>query len=460
MSEIGQRREPRLAAGSTSLKTLPGEVTNPSVAELAVTVVIGAFWLILVDIPRQIQFGPMTLSGAITILTAALTLCCLPSYAINSAVRSRLLGRADQARLRIPWPLWGFVLFVSVSFIINKSGRISSESIQNVCVYLSFVGAIAFAATIESKALVLRGWSLMRKLSVWFAYLALGTSVAASGAGLADDRLLAFLYTPRSMAIVGLIALAMVIPGKAGNIWTKCAPVALVAAMALTLSRSSTAIGLALLVFVVLRGKRRSQGKPGGRLFKAIAILSGVGLTAYCLFIFYAPFRDRFLNDHDAVSVGGVSIGTEGRATVWKLMLSNASDHWLFGHGAGSASELIMLHFPGRGLAHPHNEYIRFYFDFGIIGLSLFVVGYLTLIWRVFRNARQSDHPLHWSALIALVGVGLVAITDNPFVYPFVLVPLGSLAGLSLALARFELGYRSSPAQGRLVGDSSAIIRE
>ena len=44
----------------------------------------------------------------------------------------------------------------------------------------------------------------------------------------------------------------------------------------------------------------------------------------------------------------------------------------------GSASQLVGETF--TGLDQPHNEYLRFYFDYGVVGLALFIAGYLSLL--------------------------------------------------------------------------------
>lgn len=411
---------------------------RPGIGQLPFTVALGASWMILVDAPRRIELGHMTLSGALTILVATLTLLCLPGYVNSSTDLRSTLSNNEWARTRIPWLLWIFVFYSLASFLITGHTKgFSSESIQNFSVLLAFVGSVAFAGTIQSDVIVERGWNLLRSVSTWFAYLALGASALAHMGGLIDGRLHAYLFNPRALAIVSLIALAIVIPGTPRNRWMQYAPFVIVAALAISLSRASTVIGLALLVFLVLRSRQAKRGELGGRTFKLLFMLIGVALIGYLLLLYYAPFRERFLNDHDTVSFGGVAIATEGRATVWSLILSKV-DNWQFGQGAGAASVLVNERFPGV-LDHPHNEYLRFYFDYGALGLALFVGGYLVLTWRNFSNARRTDGSVHWAAFLGLISTALVAITDNPFVYPFVMVPLGSLVGLSLARSRFEL---------------------
>ncbi len=414
---------------STSTRPV-GRRDHPRTADLPFTVAVGAFWMVVVDAPRLVSLGPTTLSGGITLFVAMLTLFMLPAYGVNTAMRRRA-GWVEPARARIPWAMWAFLLFLSVSLVITTlNGAVGKNSIQNACVYLSFVGAIAFAAAAKSSEVVLYGWELMRGLATYSAYIMLAMSALNVN-----------FLNMRAMALVALIVLAVVTPGTPRGIWMKFAPFVTVAAVLLSLSRTSTVIGVVFLIFIVLRGKR-VLGKRIRGGSKGLFMLVTVAVSLYLLIVHYSPLRERFLVGDNALHVGSLAISTQGRVEFWKLLLSNSSHDWLLGQGIGSSGRLLAEHFPGRGLdviAHPHNDYLRLYFEFGIVGLALFVVGYVALLWRVFRNATKTDHPLHWAATIALLAVGLSAVTDNPFVYPFVMLPLGSLVGLSLALTRFEL---------------------
>lgn len=418
---------------------------RPGIAELPFTVSVGASLMLLVDAPRLIQLGPVTLSGAITLLVAALTICLLPSYFVSGLGGARPLTAFQSPSRSLPWSLWAFLLLLSGSLAMTLlSSGISSETIQNACAYLTFVGAIAFAAA-ATPPVAFRGWELMQGISTWFAYIALAITVVEQivAPGTVDNT--RFVFTPRSMAMVGVIALAIVIPGTPRNHWQRFAPFALIIAMALSLSRTCTIVGLAMMVFFVLRANRTKSRKTGGRLFRSFFVAAVITGCAYLLVAYYTPFRNRFLVGDNAWDVGDVAISSQGRAKLWQLLLSNSYDGWLLGHGVGAASRLVA---ENTRLNHPHNEYLRLYFDFGIAGLILFLASLAALALITLRSARRTDHPVHWAALIAVIGIALVAVTDNPFVYPFVMLPLGSLIGLSLALS--GLSWRES----RCIGTS------
>jgi O-antigen ligase len=120
----------------------------------------------------------------------------------------------------------------------------------------------------------------------------------------------------------------------------------------------------------------------------------------------------------------------------------------LIGNGPGAAVELISARF--QGIAHPHNEYLRIFHDFGIVGVLLFFGGMLMLIGRVMRRIRQTDHAVHWSALLATLSIFASAVTDNPLNFQFIMIPAAVLIGLSLS-------HRLNPASR--IGDISAGSR-
>ena len=273
-----------------------GRRNHPRIADLPFTVVVGAFWMVLLNAPGLVSLGPISLSGGITIFVAALMLFMLPSYGVNTAMRRRA-GWVEPARARIPWALWGFILFLPLSFVITTlNGSIRADSIQNACVYLLFVGGIAFAAAAKSSAIALCGWELMRGLATYSAYLMLAMSALN----------LVFL-NKRAMALVALIVLALVIPGAPRDIWMKFAPFAAVAAMALSLSRTSTVIGGVLLVFIALRAKR-VLGKRIRRVSKGLFMLLPAALSHTCSSSITPHFVTDFLVGDNALQVGGLAL--------------------------------------------------------------------------------------------------------------------------------------------------------
>lgn len=394
---------------------------NPRFADLPVTLVAAALWLPFAGALSAISAGPVTLSAFLSASLAALLLSWLPAYATN-------LGRTRSApgmpKTSIPLPLWAFLWLVAGSALSAAlNGQLSVNSTQNAIAYLLFVGAIASSAAAMTSSGLLVGWNVLRTAATWTTYLWLG--VLASG-----------VTTPlsnRSMGMMAVIIVALLAPGTPRNAWEKLAPYGAVGVAIFSLSRTATLVSLVLLSFIAIRRNRKIVAS-GSRLAKAYLILAGGILAAALAFMFFPPLRNRFLVGDKGVRYGDLSFSTSGRTRIWELLISD-QEHWLLGNGLGAAAQLVQAR---TQIEHPHNEYLRFYFDFGIIGLALFAAGYLTLARRILSNARRTDHPLHWGAFASLVGIAASAVTDNCFVYPYVVLTVGSLAGMSLALSGFE----------------------
>ncbi|MCG7592781.1 O-antigen ligase [Mycobacterium sp. PSTR-4-N] len=405
--------------------------------QIPLIVLVSAFSIFLVGV-RDVNLGPVSPKGALTIIVAFLTVLFLPVYASTAAQQARSYGPEGTRTNRLPALAWTFLfcLLASTIFTMTRDG-IHPDVVQQVCVYVSFIGAVAFASTVQSADLATRSWEFLRSAAVVFGYLSLAASLLDIGPfGLSEPG------PARATVIVGLVALALVIPGKPQNIWIKLAPIALVATAALSLSRTATVIGLAMLLFLFLRNAASNDGKVGGRLWRIAPPIVIVGVAAYVLTNYYTAFGNRFVGGDKGFAFGDTTISTQGRTAMWQLVFDRANGT-LLGNGPGSASRLINEHFPGLG--HPHNEYLRLYYDFGLIGATLFFGAYALLTWQVLRSARKSNNPLHWSAVMGLGAIALVAVTDNPFVYFNVMLPLGSLVGLSLAVASYEDRSRRAP---------------
>ena len=93
-----------------------------------------------------------------------------------------------------------------------------------------------------------------------------------------------------------------------------------------------------------------------------------------------------------------------------------------------------------QNLPHPHNDYIRFLYDFGIFGLGwflIFVATALVALWvrlrQAVRNESQLGISLTLTGLQSLLGVLISMLTDNSGNYIFVMAPLGILIGAALA---------------------------
>ena len=357
------------------------------------------------DLPRAVSLGPVTLAGALTLLTAILAVVQL--LFIPVAVQ----GQKVPASLV---PLWIFAaLALGGLAIAASSGSLNPAGLQNTAVYVAFVGIATAAAFYKHPH---RTWFYLRRAALVVAYLVPINS--GLGLGLVSDR-------PSSIAAV--LAIAILIPGKPNSVLERLAPYVAAFGCLLTLSRTSTVIAALLLAFVVLRGK------AGWRAVRGLTLLAVCLGGIWLLVTQYAPLRDRFLVGDSAVQINGLALSTQGRASFWEALIANMDPAELIGKGAGAAEALIARTSPGQ--SHPHNEYLRILYDFGPMGVILFLMPIVGLTIAAVIRGHRTNHQIHWAAALSGGAILALAITDNPLVYIFVMAPLAAVLGSSAHLA-------------------------
>lgn len=362
-------------------------------------VVLAGLIALLVDVATKVNLGPLSLSGAITLAVCALLV----------AVSPLLLGH--QLGATLPWPLLGFYIYAVVRFAADPS----SDGLQFIAVMTIFALGMAFAAREISTEQA--GLSLVALMAVGMALCVVFLIQLATGAPI---------YITRGFALAALVPLAasIAVP-RTRRAWQRLAPFVIVFTIVASLSRTASVIAVLMMTGLVLRLRR------GVRMVFALLGLGGAAVGAWMLITLYPPLRDRFVGGDNAFEIGGIGFNTSGRSALWEGVIADAAQNPWFGRGAGTSVELVTARF--APITQPHNEYLRLYHDFGVVGLVLFALGVLSLIVTLSRRAAKSDNPVHWAALIALLGVLAAAATDNVFVYPFVMLPLAVLIGLALS---------------------------
>lgn len=210
------------------------------------------------------------------------------------------------------------------------------------------------------------------------------------------------------------------------------------------------ALWLTLLVFLsqsrlgmvtILAMYPLSYALLGGRKNISLAVLMlivGVG-SLTTLILASDEMYQRFFGYDASLEVGGVAINASGRTAAWSALINNINSplRLFFGAGAGAGSAFCQANF--ANLPHPHNDYIRYLFDFGVVGLVwflAFMVIAARMIWNRIRAARLARNAnafgLSYTTLLALAGVMTSMFTDNSANYIYIMAPLGILIGATL----------------------------
>jgi hypothetical protein len=365
-------------------------------------------WLVVIDVANGISAGPTSLAGLLSMASVVVMVFVWLSRGLGWYDG---VGFAHPGRAPVPLMLTLFAVWAVATIPLNPS----SAGIQNVTVYLGFVLGIAVTGRLCSSAATDRLLEQLEKVG-WFVGVVYLATVLMSGLGASN------VYDARAFALAALVLLAVVV--ARGQ--SKVLPLLLMLDVVLSLSRTAALMSILILaVGLAVRSTTR------GRALRVLVLLAVGVAAAWFAFTRFAPLRDRFEGGDQAFSYGGTRFNVSGRADLWSFTIQDARHHWWFGGGPGSADRAVLDHFVT--VSHPHNDYLRFLHDFGVVGLVVFVLGFVTLMVRTWKLGRKSGRPIHGAAFLALLGVAGTAFTDNVMVYAFVMVPLGVLVGASLA---------------------------
>ncbi|MEE1949582.1 O-antigen ligase family protein [Pseudomonas alcaligenes] len=129
--------------------------------------------------------------------------------------------------------------------------------------------------------------------------------------------------------------------------------------------------------------------------------------------------------------------GVTGREFIWRAWFERLGAFWLWGSGAGAAFHFT---FPegsllaGQDFFHSHSLYLQLWYQYGIVGVSLFLAFVLSLLWKGWQCREQPMARLGLAllifALIAMVS-DIYAIFHRPSPYWVVFwLPVGILLGV------------------------------
>lgn len=153
-------------------------------------------------------------------------------------------------------------------------------------------------------------------------------------------------------------------------------------------------------------------------IFAIAVILGGLGLF-YTTPVQENLFRKGYGTLEELFSFDPAVVNSSGRLVAWPELINGIENRWL-GDGATSSAEFGYATF--RGWTHPHNEYIRILFDYGIVGFILLSIPSLHLLIVLFQNAmrRRYDPSMRWLYAVCINGflaMLLLGITGNVLMY-------------------------------------------
>lgn len=143
------------------------------------------------------------------------------------------------------------------------------------------------------------------------------------------------------------------------------------------------------------------------------------------LALFHSPpvqenlFRKGHGTLSELLSFDPTILDSSGRLTAWPEFIKGIENLWT-GDGAAASAEFGYGMF--RGWTHPHNEYIRILFDYGIIGFILLGFPALFMVIDLYKKAMRcrGNPSMRWLYSVCVNGflaMLLLGITGNVLMY-------------------------------------------
>jgi uncharacterized membrane protein len=367
------------------------------------------------SLPAMIQVGPASGLAMLTILYAAVILLLW------------LAGKPAST----PIPLLGmpyvvFLVWGTTSTVANS--RFDIDAIQNLLVMTIPVLLIAFMCSGSrlariSPGMLHRAWSVS-SITAILTFFLIGFSPASR---LVDET------GARSFALFAMLCVAWhAASWKYEVVGSKWITVALLAGVGISLSRTALMVAIVLVVLSRFNPTRLRDWATTVAWFLA----GSVGV--YWAVSRIEPLRERFFEGDTSLQLGGLSINAMGRTWMWETTLESYQTSIWVGQGSGSIQELLSS--LTTGISHPHNDYLRILHDFGAIGFALWIAAILSFAFHSVRSWITADNSdsasVHLATILAIIGLSLSMLTDNPIVYVFCMVPFGIAIGSSMAITQ------------------------
>ena len=212
----------------------------------------------------------------------------------------------------------------------------------------------------------------------------------------------------------------------------------LIPALTLTLSRGAY-FAIAVLALVAIATSRARAWLSAALVVVVIALLQ-------------VPLIQRRLAGQ--FNLGDSATTIRGRLSIFSDTISMLREHPIFGNGLGG------YHYLFRGTIpeiYPHNMWLTFWVEIGLLGMVAFAVIFFGLLyrgWRAYSHASGFYRALLWGVSGSLVLWGFHGLVDSPYWKNDMSVEFWILAALELIAIR-AIGQRVPSASVEAVAPAS-----
>jgi len=243
-------------------------------------------------------------------------------------------------------------------------------------------------------------------------------------------------FADRQFAMIALVGLAAAVAIPRNNWVTRANPYLIFLAVVVSGSRTATLLALVMLLFIHSKSGASVWVQIGRRIFTLVA--SGVAIALTYLTRNLLTVREVERGAEGTASE--ILTNSNGRFSAWAefIGLLKSPTDWIVGIGTGGAMEFGTANLPF--FSHPHNEYIRYLVDLGIIGLLLLAVGSIILLVTLLKD-RGLQYAAPKAGFLVMMALAGMSLTDGPLYSSFVVIP--AIVVVGLGLRRSEKGLQT-----------------
>lgn len=157
------------------------------------------------------------------------------------------------------------------------------------------------------------------------------------------------------------------------------------------------------------------------RWFRRLALIGIIAIMGAVLFNSERIQKKMFFSGQGTLAdlrLNNPDFRTTGRTTMWDGMIPEVEKKPLLGHGANATEPLVS--FLTGGLVHPHNDWLRFLYDYGYVGTLIFICCLIIQVVHALARAKKSfgmERTLFYTGASSFLVFIAFMFTDNIVLY-------------------------------------------
>ncbi len=371
------------------------------------------FYICVIDFPSRFSVFSLSASAVLTLIVATTLVLMYSNLVIFHLIQKSSLSTVSGFK---PGRLVVFYLVLTVFIFGILGSNFNINTQQNLACYVIIFTSYFLGKRMQTGFDL---YSLLKRVQIAILFSSMLYIATCVNYGTGND----FIYFPRAIAMISCLGIGITFYLTEQKSVVKFLYQSVFLGSVL-LSLSRTAIFVTGVTFFAL-----TVWKSRKQLLATLISLTTFFILAYSIFLL-PVVRNRFNFIGDQATFGGRTINTAGRTKIWGVIMQESSDSIFFGHGIGSSEDLVLNNF--QTISQPHNDFLRIFFDFGLLGFLVLCLMILLfgLDGRARRNLTSANSLVFKIKTVLALQLFIFMLTDNPIVYPFYTLPLFFIMGV------------------------------